>query len=94
MVGMKHMGFTLFKSKQYLKDEKAYKPEIGKRLTKMEERLEEDPVTETASITRLTDHEPPYRYRIGDFRIFYDVDLLALSVNLAYIKPRSQAYKK
>lgn len=84
--------FELLKTKTYLKAEKAYASVIGKRLAQMEEALVKDPLTENASIKRLTNHIPAFRYRIGGYRVFYDV--LASTVLLQDIRTRGESYKK
>ena len=84
--------FEITETKQYKKDEKKYSQIIGSRLIKMENELRENPLNGSDSIKKLTGFEPPYRYRIGQYRIFYDV--IAKTVNLITIRPRGEAYKK
>lgn len=84
--------FSISKSSRYLKVEKELQKEIGKALEEMEEVLKVNPKKPSSRIKKLTNHEPPYRYRIGHYRIFYDVE--GTEVHLLTIKDRKEAYRK
>lgn len=45
------------------------------------------------NIQKLKNYEPPtWRYRIGKYRVFYEIDAEAKEVNILTISPRKDAY--
>ncbi len=83
--------FEIKKTKQYKKDEKKH-PELSNRLERMEKHLQENPTHKSGTIDKIEGEEIQYRYRIGGYRIFYEV--FAQTVTLQKIKPRGEAYKE
>ena len=87
--------YTIFKTGQYLKDERKYRNVIGhEAFDKMEAQLSSEPTYKPNRIKKLTGYYPPYRYQLADFRVLYDIDEEAKTVILHTIKPRGEAYKK
>ena len=72
-----------------LKDlSKIQKQEIKKILSKIE-LLEEYP--DVANIKKLTNFEPPYRLRVGSYRVLFDIEDGVITVYR--VKHRSKSYE-
>ncbi|MGE4295786.1 MAG: type II toxin-antitoxin system RelE/ParE family toxin [Campylobacterales bacterium] len=76
--------------KSALKDLKSLDKPLRQRILQEIATLENLP--ELPNIKKLTNHYPPFRMRVGEYRVLFDVegDLLIV-VN---VKHRSEAYKK
>ena len=72
-----------------LKDlSKIHKEDVKKILSKIE-LLEEYP--NVANIKKLTNFEPPYRLRVGNYRILFDIEDDVITIYK--IKHRSKSYE-
>ena len=72
-----------------LKDlSKIHKQEVKKILSKIE-LLEDYP--DVANIKKLTNFEPPYRLRVGNYRVLFDIEDDVITVYR--IKHRSKSYE-
>jgi len=72
-----------------LKDlSKIQKQEVEKILLKIE-LLEDYP--DVANIKKLTNFEPPYRLRVGNYRVLFDIEDDIITVYR--VKHRSKSYK-
>ena len=79
---------TLLIDDKALKDlSKIHKQEVKKILEKIE-LLKEYP--NVANIKKLTNFEPPYRLRVGNYRVLFDIEDDTLTVYK--IKHRSKSY--
>jgi mRNA interferase RelE/StbE len=67
---------------------KIHKQDVKKILSKIEA-LEEYP--EVANIKKLTNFEPPYRLRVGNYRVLFDIEDDVITVYK--IKHRSKSYE-
>lgn len=67
--------------------ESAYKAQIAKILRKIE-KLKNYP--NISNVKKLTNHYPPYRLRIGDYRVLFDAE--EQEIFISYIKHRKEAY--
>ena len=85
--------FEIIQTETYKEAEKLYGKIIGKkRLARMFDDLEKSP-TYGAKIRKIVGKELTYRYRIGDYRILYEVIENKVTVIMLTIKPRGNAYK-
>jgi len=72
-----------------LKDlSKVHKVEVKKILSKIEE-LEKFP--QVPNLKKLTNFEPPYRLRVGNYRVLFDIEDNILTVYK--VKHRKESYK-
>jgi len=72
-----------------LKDlSKIHKGEVAKIISKIEE-LEKFP--HIPNIKRLTNFEPPYRLRVGNYRVLFDIENNTITVYR--VKHRKKSYK-
>jgi len=72
-----------------LKDlSKVHKIEVKKILSKIEE-LEKFP--QAPNLKKLTNFEPPYRLRVGNYRVLFDIEDNILTVYK--VKHRKESYK-
>ncbi len=79
---------TLLIDDKALKDlSKIHKQEVKKILEKIE-LLKEYP--NVANIKKLTNFEPPYRLRVGNYRVLFDIEDDTITVYK--IKHRSKSY--
>ena len=76
------------KAKKYIAKQSA--PTI-RRLVAAIDKIIEDPV---GSGERLTNHETAYKFRVGAFRILYDVYSDQLIVHVVKVYNRGDVYKK
>ena len=67
---------------------KIQKQEVEKILLKIE-LLEDYP--DVANINKLTNFEPPYRLRVGNYRVLFDIEDDIITVYR--VKHRSKSYK-
>jgi len=67
---------------------KIHKQEVKKILSKIE-LLENHP--NISNIKKLTNFEPPYRLRVGDYRILFDIEDDVITVYR--VKHRSKSYE-
>ena len=67
---------------------KIHKQEVKKIFSKIE-LLENYP--DTSNIKKLTNFEPPYRLRVGDYRVLFDIEDDVITVYR--IKHRSKSYE-
>ena len=67
---------------------KIQKQEVKKILSKIE-LLEEYP--DVANIKKLTNFEPPYRLRVGSYRVLFDIEDGVITVYR--VKHRSKSYE-
>ncbi len=67
---------------------KIHKQEVKKILSKIE-LLEDYP--DVANIKKLTNFEPPYRLRVGNYRVLFDIEDNVITVYR--IKHRSKSYE-
>ena len=58
------------------------------RILRSIEKLEQYP--DTTNVKKLKNHSPAYRYRIGDYRVLFDIEEDVLIV--VHIKHRKEAY--
>ena len=65
---------------------------LAGRLNKCFEDLEANPFT-GSQIKRLRTKEKLYRYRIGDYRVIYEIDKKGKRVGILLISPRPSAYR-
>ncbi|MDP2916919.1 MAG: type II toxin-antitoxin system RelE/ParE family toxin [Dehalococcoidia bacterium] len=65
----------------------------AERLDKCFANLENEPIT-GSNIKPLKQMAGKYRYRIGNLRVIYEIDIIKRTVNVIAILPRGQAYKK
>jgi len=56
--------------------------------------LEENPVFLPGRIKRLKGYDRLYRYRLGNLRVIYEINLEAGVVGVVAILPRGDVYKK
>jgi mRNA-degrading endonuclease RelE of RelBE toxin-antitoxin system len=86
--------YHIHKTKRYEKEEAKYRSLLGDVVFgKMEQNLSEWPFGGN-SWGKLNNHEPPYRYKIADYRVFYEVNKSNESVLLRFILARKDSYKK
>ena len=72
-----------------LKDlSKVHTSEVKKILSKIEE-LEQFP--KVPNLKKLTNFEPPYRLRVGNYRVLFDIEHNTLTVYR--VKHRKESYK-
>jgi mRNA interferase RelE/StbE len=89
--------YRIFETRQFQKDlktlSKAGHPKIAARLrASVYPELRQRPGFST-HIRKLRDYEPPtWRYRIGDWRIFYEIDSEERIVFLIAVAHRGSAY--
>lgn len=81
------MDYKVEISRRALKDLRKLDAQIAKRLLLKIADLKEDL---KGDVKRLTDFEPEYRLRIGDYRVLFDVD--GSDVIVRRIKNRREAY--
>ena len=81
------MDYKVEISRRALKDLRKLDAQIAKRLLVKIADLREDL---KGDVKRLTDFEPEYRLRIGDYRVLFDVD--GSDVIVRRIKNRREAY--
>jgi len=67
---------------------KLHKQEVKKILSKIE-LLEDYP--NISNIKKLTNFEPPYRLRVGDYRVLFDIEDDVITVYR--VKHRSKSYQ-
>ena len=67
---------------------KIHKAEAKKILSKLEE-LEKFP--QVPNIKKLTNFEPPYRLRVGNYRVLFDIEDNIITVYR--VKHRKESYK-
>ncbi len=65
---------------------------IAARLDRCFSDLESAPLR-SSNIRPLKEMAGKYRYRVGNLRVVYEVDLVNRTVNVIAILPRGQAYK-
>lgn len=75
-------------AKKYIAKQSA--PTI-RRLVAAIDKITEDPIGEGE---RLTNHETAYKYRVGSFRILYDVYPEQVIVHVVKVYNRGDVYKK
>ena len=68
---------------------KIHKGEAGKILSKIES-LEQFP--NIPNIKKLTNFEPPYRFRVGNYRVLFDIEDNTITVY--GIRHQKESYKK
>lgn len=86
--------FQLIKTKTYLKSVKRYQSAISRdRIDEIEEEIAKNP-TSGVHITFIIGSGNRYRYRVGNYRIFYSVFEDDVEILLIEVKPRGGAYKK
>lgn len=81
------MDYKVEISRRAMKDLRKVDAQIAKRLLLKIADLKQDL---NGDVKRLTDFEPEYRLRIGDYRILFDVD--GSDVIVRRIKNRREAY--
>lgn len=90
--------FRIFETRQFSKDLAGFGPAVQKRVeTKLRAYvypiLRQDPYF-GPNIKRLKNWEPPtWRYRVGEWRFFYEVDAQRSTVFLVAADHRKQAYR-
>ncbi|MEA2047737.1 MAG: type II toxin-antitoxin system RelE/ParE family toxin [Campylobacterota bacterium] len=67
---------------------KVHKAEAKKILSKIEE-LEKFP--QVPNIKKLTNFEPPYRLRVGNYRVLFDIE--DNDITVYRVKHRKESYK-
>jgi mRNA interferase RelE/StbE len=75
-------------SKSAFKELKKISPKYQKIIIEKLKLLENYP--DTPNIKKLTNHYPPYRFRVGDYRVLFDVEDEIIKV--LSIKHRKEAY--
>ena len=71
------------------KDLKKLDKSVAIRILKSIKRLEEYP--DVANLKRLKNHYPPQRFRVGDYKVLFDiVDDFLIVINVKY---RKEAYE-
>ncbi len=86
------LKFKIALSKEVLKYYNKVSTDTAERLDKCFGNLELEPI-QGANIKPLKAMAGKYRYRVGNLRIIYELDLLKRVVNVLAILPRGQAYK-
>ncbi len=71
------------------KDLKKIDKKIALKILKQIQKLENYP--NIPNIKRLKEHYPPFRYRIGNYRVLFDIDDDVLIV--VHVKHRKDAYQ-
>jgi len=84
--------FRIALSKEALKYYNRVSTTTAERLDRCFSSLESEPI-KGSSIKPLKEMAGKYRYRIGNLRVIYEVDLEKRTVNVMAILPRRQAYK-
>ena len=67
-------------------------PDLAERLRDCFEALGQDPFT-GPHIRQLRSQRKLYRYRVGDYRVIYEIDKRAKKVGILLISPRPTAYR-
>lgn len=84
--------FKIALSREALKYYKKVSTTTAERLDKCFTNLESEPIKGT-NIKPLREMAGKYRYRVGNLRVIYEIDLSKRIVNVLAILPRGQAYK-
>ena len=84
--------FKIALSREALKHYNKVNTSTAARLDKCFIKLESEPL-KGSSIKPLKEMAGKYRYRIGNLRVIYEVDIVNRIVNVMAILPRGQAYK-
>ena len=71
------------------KDLKKIDKSIAMRILKNIKKLEKYP--NISNIKKLKNHYPPHRYRIGDYRVLFDIE--GDVIIIVHIKHRKEAYE-
>jgi mRNA interferase RelE/StbE len=69
------------------RDFRRLSPEVARRILR---KIEEMRVNLAGDVKRLVDFVPPYRLRVGDWRVLFDIDGTLILVHR--VLHRSQAY--
>ena len=90
--------FRIFETRQFLRDLARLGPAVGERLraklrAHVYPRLRESPRS-GPNVKRLRNWEPPtWRYRVGDWRFFYEIDDRTATVFMIAADDRKEAYR-
>ncbi len=89
------MTYNLLIEERAVKELKSLPDDIRNRIkNKIKDILKEDPLPEgKGDIKKITGAEY-WRLRVGDYRVFYDVDRGDKKVYILSVKHRSNAYKE
>lgn len=88
------MKYKIQKTKGYYKNLKKIDPTFQKRIeAAIEENLSDDPYScpNCQKLKRPT-HGATYRLRVGNYRVFYNIDENNKAVIVYWVKKRSNAY--
>ena len=88
-------NFQVVLLSQALKFYKTCPEELAARLNKCFKGLEKTPFFgPNIKLLKVQKKNKLYRYRIGDYRVIYDIDKIAKKVGIFLISTRSEAYRK
>jgi len=82
--------YTLRLSRQAEKYIKKQDRTQAKRLRDAIDKIKEDPHIDEF----LTNHENEYKFRVGDYRILYDVNETEVIISVVKVMSRGQSYKR
>lgn len=71
-----------------LKDLKKIDKTESKKILEAIKKLEYYP--QVSNIKKLTNYHPPYRFRIGNYRVLFDIE--DENIYISYIRHRKEAY--
>lgn len=66
--------------------------DLARRFNACFEALERNPFS-GPHVKQLQTHRKLYRYRVGDYRVIYEIDKKARKVGILLISPRPSAYR-
>jgi mRNA interferase RelE/StbE len=89
------MSYRLLIEKRAIEELKSLPPEVQERIKKkIRSVLKEDPFPKGKGDIKKIQGSSFWRLRVGDYRVFYDVDREKNTVYILSIRHRSKAYRE